>query len=95
MMTSIGNCASGRSCVISVFVDVPIGYTLLADAKSNPLGLVSAFWHVPLVEATLMGFFMYGVIKNENRIYPDQHYGSEYRPSGGADAGVGSRSGVY
>ena len=93
-MTSIGACVSGRSCVIWAFVNVPIGYTLLAQAKSNPLGLVSTFWHMSSVEATLMGIFIFGVIESENRIYSNQHYGSEYRPSGGADAGVGSGSGV-
>ena len=69
-MTNIGNCAFGRLCVISAFVDVPLGYTLLEETKSDPLGLVLTFWHVPSAEDTLMGIFMYEVIENENRIYP-------------------------
>lgn len=57
-MTSIGICVSGRLCVILVFADVPLGYTLLAQTKNDPLGLVSAFWHMPLVATTLMGIFI-------------------------------------
>lgn len=36
-------------------IDVPIGCTLTAHRKRVPIGSLSAFWHIPSAEWTLLG----------------------------------------